>query len=166
MNWFSSILTSALKVIPERMEAHSPLKVSAYIQGTPAAIFVSVINHTRAFPVHVHAVRIHLGLPFYSYFFQLAPYDSREIKPRSRQEFELTYVGTIVGRRRTQKDSDSMPNLNARSAEPPRDAPDIFKGIARGPETDSWLEIDFNEFKDREFLRGDLKPLLDRKSVV
>jgi hypothetical protein len=43
---------------------------------------------------------------------------------------------------------------------PSFDSPaDLFRAIANGPRKHSWIEIDFNEFRQRRFRRGRMKRL-------
>lgn len=95
----------------------------------------------------------------YSYFFRLAPYETITISPRAKQEYLLPFEHTIVGRR---YESKQRPNLNEEGASPTFDSPaDLFKAIARSKPKDTWLEIDFNEFTRRVFLKGDIQPMFD-----
>lgn len=93
----------------------------------------------------------------HTWFFRLVPHDTIHIAPRDRMVYHLPFVQTIIGRRYT---TEQRPNLNSDDCDPPFESPaDLFKAIARAPQRDVWLEIDFNEFTQRQFLRGELQPL-------
>ncbi len=137
------------------VEARLPFRIVTGVTGIQSTVFVTIINHTKNMPLHVHSVRIHHGLSTFNYSFVLAPTESVEISPRNRKEFSIPFVGTTVQRFRASK----VPPTN-KDPGPSFDSPaDLFKAIAHGRARDSWIEIDFNEFHKRKFRRGKLKDL-------
>jgi hypothetical protein len=155
--WLSS-LANALKSGLEFIQQRTPFRIKAHVGRAPLTIVVSIINRTKDFPLHVHAVRVHFGMARYSSYFQLAPYDSVQIPPRGRTEFFLPFNDNIMGRR---YETEAIPRrVNDPDEPPPWDSPaQLFLAIARGAPNDSWLEMDFNEFEQRRFLRGRLQRL-------
>ena len=140
------------RIVSERM----PFRATMQVEGVPHRIIVSLINHTKDTPLFVHAVRIHFGTRFYNHFFHLSPCETVEIVSRAKHTFTLD-SNPIVGRFSEQK---TQPDFTE-NAEPSFDSPrDLFRAIAHGKPRDSWLEVDFNEFEKRVFLRHKLQPLL------
>ena len=134
------------------MQARTPLTAYVHVGRRPPTILVTIINKTQDVPLHVHEVRIHLGLKRYSYFFQLTTDGTATIPSKDKREFHLPYERTIVGQH---YESNELPNLHAEDSGPGFDSPaDLFKAIARSKPEDSWLEIDFNEYRKRRFLQG------------
>lgn len=155
-SWLS-VITTPVKWGLGFLQARTPLRASISVGGRPVTIIVIIINKTKDFPLHVHDVRIHAGFRAYTYFFRLAPTETITIAPRARQAYFLPFEHTIVGRRYETK---QMPNLNADDSGPTFDSPaDLFKSIARSKPNESWLEIDFNEFTSRIFLKGEVQPM-------
>lgn len=146
-----------MKWIAAAIQARRPLNITVAVGQRPATILVKIVNRTKDFPLHIHQVRIHVGMSHCTWFFRLAPHDTVHVAPRDRIEYHLPFVETIIGRRYT---TEQRPNLNTDDSDPPFEScADLFKAIARAPQRDVWLEIDFNEFTQRQFLRGKLQPL-------
>ena len=94
-------------------------------------------------------------MAFYNYFFHLASYESVEIRPRDRHTFTLE-GNPMVGRisqHKTFIDPATLPDPTFDSSR------DLLRAIAQGRPQDSWLEADFNEFEERQFLRGKIHPI-------
>jgi hypothetical protein len=152
-----SPLTGLWKWIAEERQTRTPLLAQVSIDRRPPTILVTVVNKTKNLPLHVHGVRVHLGLKRYSYFFDLVTDGTATIPPKDKRDFHLPFEDTIVGRH---YESKELPNFNAEDSGPSFDGPaDLFKAFARSSPEDSWVEIDFNEFTKRRFLQGKLQPL-------
>lgn len=156
-SWLASLF-NPLKSCWDFLRQRTPFRIKAQVSRLPLTIVVSVINRTKDFPLHVHAVRIHFGMARYSSYFQLTPYESIQIQPRARAEFDLPFNDNIMGRR---YETQSIPkDLNNPDRPPPwESAAQLFLAIARGAPNASWIEVDFNEFTERRFLRGRIQRL-------
>jgi hypothetical protein len=156
--WIKDFVRLGLDVL----EARIPFRINIFTftnakpsNATPV-FFVSLINQTKDTPLFVHSVRIHYGSKFYNYSFTLLPWKTVEITPKSKFDFFLSYANaeTKIQRNELQKtppkfSDDDYPSFDSGA--------DLFKAIANGNERDSWIEINFNEFKNRRFRRGRIK---------
>lgn len=156
--WVKDFVRLGLDVL----EARIPFRINTYTftgaeprNATPV-FFVSLVNQTKDTPLFVHAVRIHYGNRFYNYCFVLLPWKTVEIAPKAKFDFFLSYANaeTKIQRNELQKTPPKFIENNYPSF---GSGADLFKAIANGDKRDSWMEIDFNEFKDRRFRRGRIK---------
>ena len=155
--WIRDFVRLGLDVV----EARIPFRLETGRSGDPATIYVHVTNHTKDMPLFVRKVRIHFGQPDYTYGFILEPSSTQQIAPRDRKEFQISYgLGSRITRRLIVDESQLHPALeNFPSFQHPIQ---LFHAIANGPEQCSWIEIDFNEFRQRRYRRGKMKPLFQR----
>jgi hypothetical protein len=152
MSIFKDIYDVGLDAIETRM----PFNIGIGIREEPPMPCVSITNRTRKSPLFIHAVRIHHGQADYSYSFSLEPFGKQQIEAKDTKDFYLSPVIPIrIARHQIVK---SLPAPD--TAAPPFDSPaDLFRAIAHGNAKDSWIEIDFNEFKEKQFKRGEIKVL-------
>ena len=139
----------------DAIEARLPFRITISIRDDPPTIYVSVTGHTKDMPLFVQAVRIHFGRPDYTYSFLLAPLGEQKIEPRATKDFFIPFTATTIQHRQYVKkpprDFDAYPSFDSPA--------DLFRAIANGDPKSSWIEIDFNEFKERRFRRGKIAPL-------
>ena len=139
----------------DAIEARLPFRIATSIRDDPPTIYVSVTGQTKDMPLFVHAVRIHFGRPDYTYSFLLAPIGKQKIEPRDTKDFFIPFGNTTVQHRQYVKkppaDFDAYPSFDSPA--------DLFRAIANGHRKSSWIEIDFNEFKERKFRRRQIAPL-------
>src|SRR6185312_13461263 len=84
----------------EALEARAPFRLITGVNGDPATVFVTVINHTKGSSLFIHAIRIHFGQPDYTYSFLLEPLGSQKIEARNRMEFSISFAkGSRMQRR-------------------------------------------------------------------
>ena len=105
-----------------------------YRGDNPPILCVTVYNPSQRILLHVHRVRVYFGDESYCYALVLDP------------------EKTIVERRVTQR------KFHRTDIPPSFDSPaNLFLAIANGPEKASWLEIQYNEDKYVNLLRGKVK---------
>ena len=156
INWIKDFVRLGLDVL----EARIPFRINTFARaepsGTTPVFFISLVNQTKDTPLFVHSVRIHYGNKFYNYSFVLLPRKTVEIAPKAKFDFYLSYANaeTLIQRSELQK---TPPEFIASDYPSFNSGADLFKAIANGEKQDSWIEIDFNEFKSRRFRRGRIK---------
>ena len=156
--WFQS----SFRFIIDRWQGRFPFLVRISIQRTlndrTHVFYVEIINRTKNRPLYVHGVRVHYGNRYYNHSFVLLPKTTADIKPGASHEFHLSYKNSETEIKQVRRTKD--PKI-ANAPPPLRLTFDnngaLFKAIANGDRRDSWIEIDFNEFKDRQFCRGQIK---------
>lgn len=124
--------------------------------------YVEVCNQTKDVPLIVHDVRVHYGSANYSHFFRLLPVESVTIPPKERFRFVLGYQLSeiIVGKRYLTKEPAII--SSADRSGPSFDSPaGLFNAIGMGKASDSWIEINFNQYKQRRYKKGKIKCLFD-----
>jgi len=122
-------------------------------------LYVELTNQTASVPVVVRQVRIHFGNQHSSCSLHLEPYEDVKIAPKERKQFVLRYHNNKVSRHYL---SSNLPSPHEDRSGPGFDSPaNLFNAIGRGSAEDSWLEIDFNEFDRRIFLKGKIQPMID-----
>jgi hypothetical protein len=150
----------------DAIETRIPFLISLGIKNYPPHICISITNQTRESSLFVNAVRIHYGQADYTYSFPLEPYDKQKIQAKETKDFYLSPV---------KPSRVSLTQLVKKlpapeTAFPSFDSPaDLFRAIANGNAKDSWIEIDFNEFRAKVFKRGDIKVLFQeahRKGIA
>lgn len=137
-----------------------PIRVhlSATVGEVPE-IELEIVNHTPAYSVHINQVRIHFGVKSLTRAFILEPISTVTLPPKGRNKWTLPYEETRIIERRIQK---SPPGIFEPNQQPPIKSPaQLFNAIGMGAEKASWIEIDFNEYEQRVFLRGKVKGMFD-----
>jgi hypothetical protein len=153
------ILARILKWIPGCISFYKsfyPITADAYILGRPPTASIRVTN-TQEKPVTIHAVRIHSGGKKFSYFFRLDPLGTHILPPFQVVDYCLALEGTPIGRRQHHQEMPALPpNITDHDR---RRGADIFSAIRNGRKKESWVEIDFNQFRKRRFIVGKTKEL-------
>jgi len=83
------------------------------------------------------------------------------IQPKDVAEWILSFENeeTILTERTLQKTQPRAPEPNR---QPGIESPaQLFNAIGMGDKDHSWVEIDFNEYKEREYLKGKVKYYFD-----
>lgn len=156
-DWFKSLF----RAVWDTWQGRNPIRVHLFIRKTSAdrshVFHVEIINHTKDRPVYVHAVRVHYGDWFYKHGFILLPKNTVEIKPAAKSNFFISYNNAETEIQKVILTKD--PKIaNAVTKRPTFESgASLFLAIANGNKKDSWIEIDFNEFKGRKFCRGQIK---------
>jgi hypothetical protein len=155
LTWIKDFVRLGLDILETRI----PFRIHTFARSEPSdttpVFFVSLINQTKDTPLFVHSVRAHYGNRYYSYAFVLMPWKTIEIPPKSKFDFFLSCMTeTKIQRSQFQK---TPPNINKADNPSFNNSRDLFRAIANGNNRDSWIEIDFNEFKQRRFRRGRIK---------
>ena len=123
-----------------------------YRGDNPPILCVTVYNPSQRILLHVHRVRVYFGDESYCYALVLDPETTTAIPAKGKFTFILPYEKTIVERRVTQR------KFHRTDIPPSFDSPaNLFLAIANGPEKASWLEIQYNEDKYVNLLRGKVK---------
>jgi hypothetical protein len=138
----------------DAVEARFPFRLSLAFKGYAPTIVVGITNHTREAVLYVNSVRIHYGQTDYNYCFYLEPATAQTIHAKETKEFILSPLQPITIGHIQIVEKLPAPDSRYPSFESPVD---LFRAIMNGNAKDSWLEIDFNEFKNRIFRRGELK---------
>lgn len=153
------IVDLAEKLIDRRM----PLQVHCLFEGTTPPTFVVVItNVSRGEPVVVKEVRVHFGMKDYTYAFVLSPRENTDLPPKHDAKFHLSYDGCIV---RQFTILDHRPDV-IDNGTPPETPAHLFLAISKAKPEDSWLEVDFNEFTRRDFLKGKIRSVFEHMLAV
>ena len=151
--WVKDFVRVGLDVVETRL----PFKIATGVSDMPRSITVSLINTTKDMPLYVHRVAFCYGSPSYNNGFILEPKETVSIAPKSRHIFSLVLPAKPTIYRHTE--SKDFPLLNPNSIPTFEKPSDLFKAFANGSRRDSWIEIDFNEFRRRRFRKGKVKPL-------
>ena len=148
------------------LQTRIPFRINAgvhndHVTGN-STVYVTIINRTKDNPLYVHSVRIHFGQPDYTYSFVLSPYGTQKIEPRNKRDFAIAYVNAKVQRRmiveKVLPGHDNFPSFS--------NPAHLFHAIANGDRRKSWIEVDFNEFKDRRFQRGKVNVFFRRVAEI
>lgn len=124
-------------------------------------VAVQITNRTPSLSVVIHHVRVHYGNWDFSRYFELFPQCKTTLPPNDKLERQLSFkpLECRLGERTRQK---SAPITKDPHAPPGIESPaQLFNAIGMGNANDSWIEIDFNEYEQREFLRGSVKEMFD-----
>ncbi len=137
-----------------------PIKVQIGSIGVDERFFYAdITNRTSNIPVCIRKVRIHFGNKHSSSALHLEPYEEVRLAPKETKQFLLKYNDNVVSRHYL---SLSPPDPREDTSGPGFDSPaNLFNAIGRGKPKDSWLEIDFNEFNGKIFLKGKIQPMID-----
>ena len=156
-------VTEIIDLAEKLIEKRKPLQVRSLFEGTTPPIFLVVItNISREEPVVIKEVRVHFGMPEYNYAFVLTPCNPTAIQPKHDQTFHRSYDGCVVQHTIT---IDHRPD-SIGSGTPPRTPAHLFIAISKAKPSDSWIEVDFNEFTHRKFLQGKVQPVFEHMVVV
>jgi hypothetical protein len=138
-----------------------PIKVTISSTGiTSPEARITIINQTPEIDVQVHQVRMHFGHKTFNRAFILTPNQKVTVTKKDKAFWHLTYDANIsIIERRIQKDP---PSSISPDAQPGIQSPaQLFNAIGMGDPKASWIEVDFNEYEGREFLRGKVQPIID-----
>lgn len=137
-----------------------PIKVCLSITGVDLPIFTaSIVNQTPTLAVHIHAVRVHYGNKWFNRALTLFPAEKVTLNPKEKAEWLLRYDTTILSECRRQKGPIKASDPNK---QPGIDSPSqLFNAIGMGDKRDSWIEVDFNEYSQRKFLKSKVKSIFD-----
>jgi hypothetical protein len=139
-----------------------PIKVKILSQSLIRPIVVvQIINQTPLLTVVVHEVRVHYGNADFSRYFGLYPQSKQSLLPKDKLEWKLSTkpFEWVLGERAKQR---VMPINSDPMALPGIESPaQLFNAIGMGNARDSWIEVDFNEYENRKFLRGKIKRIFD-----
>jgi hypothetical protein len=140
----------------EALEARMLFRIGLGIKDYPPNICVSITNHTRQSTLYVNRVGIHYGRTDYNYSFTLEPFGQQTIQAKETKDFCLSPIKPVLVSFIQLVKKLPAPGV----AFPSFDSPaDLFRAIANGNADDSWMEIDFNEFKAKPFKKGLIKRL-------
>jgi hypothetical protein len=156
LSWVKDFTRLGLDIL----EARLPFRIHTFSKsepsGSPPIFYVSLTNHTKDTPLFVHAVSIRYGNKFYNHGFILMPWKTVEILPKAKFDFFLSHNITECKIERTEL--TKTPGQFGHPATPSFNDPNnLYRAIINGEKRDSWIEIDFNEFKGRRFRRGRIK---------
>ena len=137
-----------------------PIKVRISVVGVEMpTVQVTITNETPSTDAYVHKVRVHYGNKVFSRALTLMPAEKIVIKAKDKAEWILSFETAILTERFTQKTPPVPPRRNQ---QPGIDSPaQLFNAIGMGEAGHSWIEVDFNEYSNREFLRGKVKEVFD-----
>jgi len=139
-----------------------PIRPSLHIDnlGKPT-IAVLISNQTPSLSVIVRSVRIHYGNFYSTRALVLYPQSAVTLPPKEEAKWILSFEVSKIGiQERTHRKTPILnPNQNA---QPGIESPaQLFNAIGMGNAKDSWIEVDFNEYKQRCFLKGKVKKMFD-----
>lgn len=159
MGHVKDIIDLAEKLI----EMRKPLQVRCLFEGATPPIFIVVItNVSRGEPVAIKQVRVHFGMKDYTYAFVLSPGEVTDIPPKHDAKFFLSYDGCAV---RLFTVTRQRPG-NLGGGSPPETPAHLFLAISKAKSEDSWIEVDFNEFERREFMKGKIRSIFEHMLAV
>lgn len=151
-----------------------PIRLKTSAKFTPfLTVEIDITNQTATLPTIIHQVRIHFGSKFLNRAFALVPHGHVHLGPKSRGIWFLSWApGDLAIVVRTV--SKQPPKTNDEAMNPGIESPmQLFDAIRMGDARASWVEVDFNEYREREFLRGKMKGIftvvgaeLDRHAKV
>ena len=139
-----------------------PISAKIIYEGLPVPrVRVEIQNGTPEFTAIIHRIRIHHGNHDRSMAFQLCPFEKIKIEPKDRASWSLDYFPREV-RISRHTTCDAPPPYPTDGSGPGIESPmQLFDAIAHAPKEDSWIEIDFNEYDRREFLKGEIKAVFE-----
>lgn len=136
------------------LELFFPIKIKISVSGRPPTIVVTVTNKSKEIPVHIHAVRLHVGVKNFTYYLTLEPTSSVTIPPKGRTVFHLPHNDNVAGHRFLSK---AIPIDDPTQPPPFEGVQGLLKMFVKASPKDSWIELDFNEFEERRFLVGRIR---------
>ena len=137
-----------------------PIKVRLSVTGVDLPmVAVNIVNQTPTLIVYIHAIRVHYGDKWCSRALTLFPAEQITLKPKEKAEWVLPYDKTILSECRRHK---KPPRTSDPNKQPGIDSPaQLFNAIGMGDKHHSWIEIDFNEYSHRKFLKSKVKDIFD-----
>jgi hypothetical protein len=137
-----------------------PIKVQIFSTGVDRpTVAVRVTNRNPSGDVVVHAVRVHYGNQIFSRSFILSPGDKVSIRAKDRSEWLLSFDEVRLTERTRQRTPPLDIDLKK---QPGIESPaQLFNAIGMGEKSHSWIEVDFNEYSQRQFLKGKVKFTFD-----
>lgn len=143
------------------IDNRTPFIIQLSVDGIKPSVVITLTNKTANLPIHVHEVRVHYGNKAFSRALRLFPFETVSLTPKTKCEWSICYEPekTIIVERTTLKEPPKASNPNK---QPGIESPgQLFNAIGMGEEDHSWIEVDFNEYTNREFLRGEVKSVFD-----
>lgn len=141
-------------LVEEFLYNRHPLKVSITFSGIDRpTLKMELINQTPKYKLIVHEVRIHTGTKENSLAIILSPFEKITIQPKDRSDWTHTFgaAGSRFLTVQTMEEDEKMPN-----GPPVSGLNEIYDRIIERDPNETWIEIDFNEYNKREFMRGKL----------
>ena len=157
-NWIREFVGFWLPIVEQRFPFRVEMSGVTDLANRGHIFQVTLINQTKDLPLSIREVRIHYGCPAYSHAFVLLPWQTVSISPKAHHPFFLSSSNPetqIVQRFQTKTPPKYAPNALPSFSS----SADLFKAIANGNPKDSWIEVDFNEFRERRCHRGHIKQL-------
>ncbi len=118
---------------------------------------ISVHNKSETAPLHVHQVRICYGNKNYNHAFVCHPFVEMVAPPKAHVVYRFPHAGPFKVAKRLITETPQNVDLHL-NLEHPRD---FFRAIAQNDAQDSWIEIDFNDVRNHELHRGQVKCLFE-----
>jgi hypothetical protein len=122
-------------------------------------LIVSLTNVSRDLTCHVHAVRIVCGVSAeHNWAFICEPEEKLSITPKDTLEYQIPFPPRKISRTYL---SAQLP-LPHQTQPPPFKSPfGLWRLFSLCPADQSWVSIDFNEYRQREYCRGSVKTLFE-----
>ena len=153
-------ITELIKSISSFNLNRYPIKITASGGGEPPTVVLTLTNKTPNLPVFIHDVRVHFGFEERSRAFSFMPQSTVELRPKETKKWCLSLESheTKIVVRYLAKD----PTVARNASGPGIDSPaQLFNAIGMSPKNHSWVEVDFNEYEQRKFLRGTIQGVFD-----
>ena len=137
-----------------------PIKVRISASGVDLpTVSVNIVNETPTLAVHIYAVRVHYGDKLFTRALTLLPAEKVTLQPKEKGDWILSYDTAILTERSISKEP---PRASDPNSQPGIKSPaQLFNAIGMGNEKDSWIEVDFNEYSERKFLKSKVKGIFD-----
>lgn len=157
-----SLVTSWYTMFRNSYLNRNSIKVAVSMDGVPnPTIAVSIVNQSNSQPTIIHQVRVHYGNFHFSRAFVLFPQSKVTLSPKDKVKWVLSFEPkeTVVTERirtknpNTKYDPDSQPGIDSPAQ--------LFNAIGMGKKSCSWIEVDFNEYEDRIYLKGRVQEVFD-----
>jgi hypothetical protein len=151
-SWYTMLRNSYLN--------RNSIKVTIGMDGVEKpTVAVTIINQSNSQPANIHKVTVRYGNFHFSRAFVLFPQSKVTLPTKDKGKWVLSFDQVVITKRTRSKNPDFDHDPNSH---PGIDSPaQLFNAIGMGNETDSWLEIDFNEYEDRVYLKGKVKEVFD-----
>lgn len=146
-------------VLQKRGDAN-PLIVRVGSHFTPyPRLTVTITNVSRDLTCHVHAVSLVCGVDSqHNWSFPCEPQEKVSITPKDSATYFIPFPPTLV----SQTVLASRPPLPSEAQPPPFRSPfGLWRLFALCRPDQSWVAIDFNEFRHREYCRGDVRGIFE-----
>ncbi len=125
----------------------------------PMTVIVSIVNQTPNLAVFVRKVTVHYGTKRRSRAFLLVPSTEIKLEPKQTRNWKVPFDPdeTVIVQQYLTK--EAQPSF---SDQPGIESPaQLFNAIGMGDKRHSWVEVDFNEYESRVYLKGKVKPMFD-----